>query len=328
MCKLKSVEAEVTTQNVNKQADLTKSQELNTTVSVNAALTTLEAELTLNIEELPSAPHMPSLETFDQSKINTITNPQLNIPTLTDEEEVESEQDEDGGNLTDDDDYISEAVSTESDSMTEEESEAVEYVLSQGKPPQKQMKFLVFEESIMQAFGTCIQCGSRCTVTLKHTTGSLFSISVSCTNYMAHSFVWSTGPICNNLPVFNLLLASGILSTGLESTKVLRLFSALNIPNIKYRELSNLMKYYVIPAVYRVWGREQSSRLEDIRGKSITVASDMRVDSPGHSGLFGSGSTLDLSRNLVLDTQSIKVNKYLYSYIYRHKAIRVFGGTT
>jgi hypothetical protein len=88
------------------------------------------------------------------------------------------------------------------------------------------------------------------------------------------------------------------------------------------------MKYYVIPAVYRVWGREQSSRLEDIRGKSITVASDMRVDSPGHSGLFGSGSTLDLSRNLVLDTQIIKVNKYLYSYIYRHKAIRAFGGTT
>ena len=128
---------------------------------------------------------------------------------------------------------------------------------------------------------------------------------------MAHSFVWSIGPICNNLPVFNLLLASGILSTGLESTKVLRPFSALNIPNIKYRELSNLMKYYVIPAVYRVWGREQSSRLEDIRGKSITVASDMRVDRPGHSGLFGSGSTLNLSRNLVLDTQIIKVNKYL-----------------
>jgi hypothetical protein len=72
---------------------------------------------------------------------------------------------------------------------------------------------------------------------------------------------------------------TGILSTGLESTNVLRLFSALNIPNIKYREFSNLMKYYVIPAVYRVWGREQSSRLEDIRGKSITVASDMHVDS-------------------------------------------------
>jgi hypothetical protein len=41
-----SVEAEATTQNKNKEADLTKSPELN----VNAALTTLEAELTLIFE--------------------------------------------------------------------------------------------------------------------------------------------------------------------------------------------------------------------------------------------------------------------------------------
>ena len=33
----------------------------------------------------------------------------------------------------------------------------------------------------------------------------------------------------------------------------------------------------------------------------------MRVDSPGHSGLFGSGSSLDVDRNKILDTQIIKV---------------------
>ena len=33
----------------------------------------------------------------------------------------------------------------------------------------------------------------------------------------------------------------------------------------------------------------------------------MRVDSPGHSGLPGSGSTLDMGRNIILDTQIIKV---------------------
>ena len=43
-------------------------------------------------------------------------------------------------------------------------------------------------------------------------------------------------------------------------------------------------------------------------GKSIVVASDMRVDSLGHSGLFGSGSTLDMDRNIILDTQVIKVS--------------------
>ena len=33
----------------------------------------------------------------------------------------------------------------------------------------------------------------------------------------------------------------------------------------------------------------------------------MRVDSPGHCGVFGSGSTLDVDRNVILDTQVIKV---------------------
>ena len=113
------------------------------------------------------------------------------------------------------------------------------------------------------------------------------------------------------MPTFHLLLASGIVSTGMESSKVLRLFNALKIPNIKQRELSNLLKFYVIPAVYQVWHREQLSRLNEIRGKAITIASDMRVDSPGHSGLFGSGSTLELDRNIVRDTQIIKVNKLM-----------------
>jgi hypothetical protein len=51
-------------------------------------------------------------------------------------------------------------------------------------------------------------------------------------------------------------------------------------------------------------------RLREIEGEPIVIviASDMHVDSPGHSGLFGSGSTLDMKRNLILDTQVIKVN--------------------
>lgn len=93
----------------------------------------------------------------------------------------------------------------------------------------------------------------------------------------------------------------------MESSKVLRLFNALNIPNIKQRELSNLLKFYVVPAVYQVWKREQNKRIDEISGKNIKIASDMRVDSPGHSGLLGSGSTLDVERNIILDTQIIKV---------------------
>ncbi len=76
---------------------------------------------------------------------------------------------------------------------------------------------------------------------------------------------------------------------------------------MKQREFSSIFKYHVIPTVYNVWQKEQSSRLNEIKGKSIVAASDMLVESPGHNRLCGSGSTLDLDRNIILDTQIIKV---------------------
>ena len=116
----------------------------------------------------------------------------------------------------------------------------------------------------------------------------------------------------NCLPTFHLLFAVGIPSTGLESSQVIRLFDALKIINIKKRGQSNIFKSCVIPAVFQVWNRERRTNLATIKGNTVKIASDMRVDSLGHSGLLGSGSTLDLERKLVLDTQVIKVNICLY----------------
>ena len=94
----------------------------------------------------------------------------------------------------------------------------------------------------------------------------------------------------------------------MESAKALRLLSALNIPNLKQQELSNILKIMWFLQFYEVWKEEQSARLRDIGDESIVMASDMRVDSPGHSGLFGSDRTLDMERNIILDTQVIKVS--------------------
>ena len=111
----------------------------------------------------------------------------------------------------------------------------------------------------------------------------------------------------------------------METSKVLRLFDSLKIPNVKQCELSNILKNYVIPAVYSVWQTEQNARLKEIEGKPIVVASDMRVDSPGHSGLFGSGSTLDMGRNIILDTQVIKVNVGLSLHVLWDLILANFG---
>ena len=48
------------------------------------------------------------------------------------------------------------------------------------------------------------------------------------------------------------------------------------------------------------------------KNEAIVIASDMRVV---HSGVFGSGSTLDMKRNIILDTQVIKVNTIFLQFI-------------
>ena len=75
------------------------------------------------------------------------------------------------------------------------------------------------------------------------------------------------------------------ICTGTECAKALRLFDSLEIKCFKKREFSNLLTGYVIPAVFNVWKRQQQSLLNSIKDTPICIASDMRVDSPGHSGL-------------------------------------------
>jgi hypothetical protein len=189
-------------------------------------------------------------------------------------------------------------------------------VLSNNKLPENQMKFIVFEESLVKCFERCFKCDSVCAVRLESTVGTFCRISVTCSGDINHAFVWSTGPLHNRLPVFHLMITSGILSSGLECAKVLRLFDSLNIPCIKRREFTDLQSAYVIPAVVSVWNREKTSLVQEIKGTSRCIASDMRVDSPGHTGLFGSGSSLDVEKNVILDTQIIKVLQRLSCMCY------------
>jgi hypothetical protein len=203
-------------------------------------------------------------------------------------------------------DHIEES-STASDESSEDDEPDKRTVLKVGKPPQDQIKLIIFEQAILDVFGKSGQCGSDCIVSIENQIGSSCKICSSCTAQNEHYFEWTTGPSMFKMLAFHLLLASGILATGMESAKVLPLFNALNIPNVKRRQLSKILKNYVIPAVYKVWQVEQSARLREIEDEPIIIASDMRVDSPGHSGLFGSGSTLEMKRNVILDTQVIKV---------------------
>ena len=99
--------------------------------------------------------------------------------------------------------------------------------------------------------------------------GTYGKICVICPSYFKHSFSWTTGPLSNRLPILNLMIASSIVCTGMEYSKVIRVMEPLNILCIKQREFSNLQSAYVIPAVFNVWKKEQLVLLDYIKDKSI-----------------------------------------------------------
>ena len=71
------------------------------------------------------------------------------------------------------------SLSTNSDESSEEVS-SKEQVLIEGKPPEKQIKFIVFEDAIVDVFGHCCRCHAKCIVAIKNRIGSSCNISVSC----------------------------------------------------------------------------------------------------------------------------------------------------
>ena len=72
-----------------------------------------------------------------------------------------------------------------------------QFILSSNKLPQDQMKFIVFDESIVNKFGVCSTCKSTCIVSLKRSIGTYCKIAVSCSGDSRHNFTWSTGPLYN-----------------------------------------------------------------------------------------------------------------------------------
>ena len=179
--------------------------------------------------------------------------------------------------------------------------------LSGEKSIEDQLKLIICEESIACIFGTCHKCGSSCLVSIGNRIGSYCMIYISCSSNPNHAISWSTGPLLNRLPALNLLITSTILSTGMEANKTLRFMELLNILCIKRGEMSNLQSMYSIPAIFNMWKSEQQSLINGIKDKPVVIASDMHVDSCGHSGLLGSGSTLAVEENVILDTQVVKV---------------------
>ena len=218
--------------------------------------------------------HKPNEEPtdVDHFAVQTATTTEVDVESIASSASTESL----ASNIS-----VYEISSADSDEGMKDDAGDPEYdkrtVLVERKPPQDQIKFIVFEQAILDVFGQSGRCGSKCVVTAENQIGSCCKICVAISSDSEHYFEWTTGPCLFKIAAFYLLLASGILATAMEASKVLRLFEASKILNVKQRELSSILTCYTIPAVYNVWNAEQSARVQEAaKGEPVVIASDMR----------------------------------------------------
>ena len=76
-----------------------------------------------------------------------------------------------------------------------------------------------------------------------------------------------------------------------------------------------MQKCYLVPAVSRVWARQQQALLQQVRDRQteLTVGGDARCDSPGHNAKYASYSFMDLESNKVVEMQLVQVRELWYS---------------
>jgi formylmethanofuran dehydrogenase subunit E len=86
-----------------------------------------------------------------------------------------------------------EESSTASDESSEDDEPDKRTVLKAGKPPQDQIKLIIFEQAILYVFGKCGQCGSD-SVSTENQIGSSCKICSSCTAQNEYYFEWTIGP--------------------------------------------------------------------------------------------------------------------------------------
>jgi hypothetical protein len=77
-----------------------------------------------------------------------------------------------------------------------------------------------------------------------------------------------TGPNINGMPAFHLLLASGVLATGMEASKVLRVFINRRLPAV-YRRLFGLRP----PAIFLCLVNFSEPRIKLLIKNNLSIVS-------------------------------------------------------
>ena len=127
----------------------------------------------------------------------------------------------------------------------------------QSTPLLKESKYIVFQSALMQllCFCHCQFCGSFDITTTNNTTGTLLTLTISCSACLQFT-IWNSQPFINDISAGNLLLSASILFAGATPTTFLRVFNHMNIASISERTFFRHEQFILLPAILRVWEKQ------------------------------------------------------------------------
>lgn len=111
-------------------------------------------------------------------------------------------------------------------------------------------KFLVFEDQLLRLFNSCLSCSGAATGVVKSVNGSCITVERQCHNSDCNATSkWTSQPYINRMPAGNLITSAAILLSGSLPTKVLRLFTFMNLEMISVSTFHRHQSSYIIPTV-------------------------------------------------------------------------------
>ncbi|XP_055959258.1 uncharacterized protein LOC126807688 [Patella vulgata] len=254
------------------------------------------ADAATQTDELPQNPVVV------QEIVSQVSSSTASEDEYTTDDELNDKQDEDWFPYTTDDE------SDDSDSVFNEIN--ITDILNTDKVEER--KYIVFESNIKELLEVCRECHNKCVVVLKQNVGSMVVMEATCE--AGHTFLWSSQPSNNQLPLGNLLLSASILFSGASVTNILNVLNRINVSSFTDRTYRHIQSCYLVPAVKNVWSLWQMAAVREVKGRNVKLGGDARCCSPGHTAKYGSYSLMDLESGIVLDVQLIQVTEVNNSY--------------
>lgn len=178
------------------------------------------------------------------------------------------------------------------------------------RPPQDMVKYLIYEECLLELFKICPTCSRVCKV-IKFVKGTFLSVTQKCLHQSClYTREWKSQPLLGSSPAGNLHLSAAVYYTGSSFIQTNQVLNAMHVRTFNRMMHRYHVHNYILPSVLHKWRSQQIDLIEELKqSKTVSLGGDMRVDHPGHCANYGSYSMMDLSTNKIVDIQLVQSNE-------------------